>query len=144
MILDIPQQGLVRSVDTVDWSDITPSKRIAPARWVGERSLEVIFDVDPTPAQVQRIIVRLTTKTANEEAIWTSAQAALATNTAWRTTTVPQLLSGADTIINSATSTANEKSLARAVRTLSSQLDSTSAQSNAVIRLLLQQLDATT
>lgn len=141
MLLDIPE--LARPADEVDFSDITPSKRVAPAYWVAQGKLEIVFDVNPTPAQVQRIITRLTTKNVNEETIKAAALAALVNNAAWRANTLPSLISGANAIIGSATANATEKDLARGIKGLATQLGDITNQSNELIRLVLQQLDAT-
>lgn len=140
MILNVTD--LKRTVDTTDFSDITASQKIGPAVLTPD-GLDIPFDVNPSPAEVDKIILRLTTSSSNEEVITNKAKSALASNSAWQTNSYPQLVTGADAIVNSSTANATEKNLARAVKTLSNQANDLTTQNNALIRLLLRQFDAT-
>lgn len=133
---------LARPADELDFSDLTASVVTGPASWV-EGGLEIPFEPDPSPAEVKRIIIRLESENLNEETLRVQAEAALATNTAWRTNTLPQVISGADAIINNATATAREKQLANGIKTLANQVGALTAQNNALIRLEIEDLTAT-
>lgn len=65
MIVDVPA-GVTPRAD-IDLSDLTASVRAGDARWVGESTLEIPFDSEPTPAEQRRIRRRLLTSDAAQE-----------------------------------------------------------------------------
>lgn len=97
------------------------------------------FDGNLTDAQVFSVRERVY-YTAEEETERKRARQAIADNNAWRTNTYPQVLSGANAIINSTAAgvSATDKDLARAVRTLANKMDDVLAQNNALIRLVVE------
>jgi hypothetical protein len=67
MILHVPEGGLSRSSD-VDLSDLTTAARAGGASWVGDQTLEIPFDTEPTDAEQAAIRLRLLTRDAAHEA----------------------------------------------------------------------------
>lgn len=84
----LPVARLTRPADDVDLADLTASKPTGPARWVHDSAgvplgLEVPFDVDPSPAETEAIVDRLSSGSSVEEQLRGRARAALADNQAF-------------------------------------------------------------
>lgn len=111
--------------------------------------LEVTFADGYTPTADDEARVRAVAEATNDVEITLRqhARTALADNRNFRTSIVPQLLAGADTIINDDSITQAEaiayvRDLARAVKSLANQADTQAAQIIALGRLVVQDLDA--
>lgn len=81
----------------------------------------------------------------NYDALISLANAAMTNNRSWLTNALPQLVTGANQIINSTTASSlpNDKNLATAVKTVSNQLADVLKQNNAIIRLLMNDQSGT-
>lgn len=133
---------LVREWTGTDmFSDITTAPVLAYGD-TPEGYFSVEFDGTLTGEQIERVELRLTTATANEETIRLKAYNALQTNLTFKNTTGPQVVTGADAIINSATTSTVQKDLARGIKTLANFAMTLSEENNALIRLELNQMDA--
>lgn len=149
MMIDGETAGsILRPIENIDISDLTASVVTGPPDLVRDEygmtlGMSIPFDVEPTAEEQRRIIARMTTASSNEESVRESAFAALDDNRAWVTTTHPQIITGADSIIDSPTATAREKQLAQAVKALGNQVADLCKQNNGLIRFALRKFDGT-
>lgn len=142
--------SLVRPIRPyADLADIT-TKQILTRGWVqqvsGDETYDVQFAVNLTDAERDAVVRRLTTATAVEETLYTRGAAALDVDRNFRDTVTPQLLAGAQAIIDDPAITQAEavayvRDLARAVRALANQTQALAAQNIGLIRLAQRLLD---
>ena len=99
----------------------------------------VHFDTDLTTDE-RTLVLLIMQNDANMDAVLAAAKNALVNNQTWNNNTLPQIISGANAIIN-ATGTAaylpNDKQLATAVRTLANQVADLDNQNRAIIKWAL-------
>ncbi len=98
----------------------------------------VHFDQDLTPDE-RTLVLLIMQNDANMDAVIAKAKAALTDNTNWNANTLPQIINGANAIINStvASSLPNDKQLAQAVKTLANQVADLDNQNRALIKWAL-------
>jgi hypothetical protein len=99
----------------------------------------VHFDQDLTPDE-RTLVLLIMQSDANMDAVIAAAKKALTDNSTWNANTLPQIVNGANAIIN-ATGTAaylpNDKQLAQAVKTLANQVADLDNQNRALIKWAL-------
>lgn len=114
-----PTKAILRPPDGLDFSDITASKATGTAYWNDDGTLDIPFDVEPSPAEQRAILVRITTANTNEETLQNRAHAALSANETFLALPTPT----------------NAQVLA--------QVQRLTKECSGVIRLLLSELDST-
>ena len=143
-------QGSLLRRPYADLSDLT-SKAITSRGWQetnGQDFYVIDFAVALTAAEEAAVRRRLTTRNATEETLFGMGVTALDTDRNFRDVITPQLLSGANAIINDPGITQAEAityvvNLATAVRSLTNQVESLTRQNIALIRLAQDILDGT-
>ena len=85
------------TLDDLDFSDLTTAVRDGAA-WSDGTYIYIPFAPEPTPAEQERILIRIMTVDAAQEQLFVDAANAISNNAAWRTNTAPQIVSGAQTI----------------------------------------------
>lgn len=101
-------------------------------------SYHVHFDQDLTTDE-KTLVLLIMQGNANMDVVITAAKKALVDNATWNSNTLPQVISGADKIINSTTASSlpNDKQLAQAVKTLANQVADLDNQNRAIIKWAL-------
>lgn len=147
MIVTNPRRALLGG--TVGPDDF-PDLPITAVLWSRDTpgALEVTFADGYTPTAEDQARIEAFAESTNDTEVTLRQRArdALADNRSFRTNVVPQILAGADTIVNDASITQAEaityvRDLARAVRSLANQADAQAGQIIALGRLVVQDLE---
>lgn len=134
----------------VDLSDLT-TKQITSRGWEidsnGDEHYVIQFAVNLSATEEAAIRRRLATNGTVQETLFERGEAAVGTDQNFRDVITPQLLTGANNIINDPTITQAEaiqyvRDLATAVRSLTNQVDSLTRQNIGLIRLTQNLFDS--
>ena len=131
-----------RSLAPEDFADLTATA-VESVTFGEDGRLVVTFAADLTADEQTKVTDRIKARNAIEESLRAQARTALDKDRTFATTTAPQLLSGADSIITNTTSSQQEIDLAKAVKALTNQTAALSQQNVKLIRMALGLLDGT-
>lgn len=119
-----------------DFADITPATVTIEPHPNGSDAV-LTFDADLTGDQIAAVAERARMPSA-ERTLRDRARNALTSNQAWVDNVYPQLVAGADAILNDASASTQEKNLAQGVKSLANQLRDVTQQNNVLIRLVVR------
>lgn len=151
MQIDTNKYRLKRDPSNTDYSDITASV-LDPSGPVWSQTTEnlLILPFTPEPSQAEQdlIVLRLSTVDAAQETLFRQAQTAISNDAAWRTGQAAQIIAGAQTIEgrtgsqSTATLSTDARSSAQGIRLLTQQVQALSAQNEQLMTIVRDLLNA--